>query len=193
MPLFKDDQGPNPFLLRKDQNPRSQMAMPSDSAAAAATVPSAGVVSKAFVERYYRMLHQCPELVFSLYRDESIVTRPGSDGTMSSVTTINTISKKIISFFDYKNCKIEIKSADAQRSLQRSVIVVVTGCLTGADNVRREFMQTFFLAPQTKGYFVLNDVFRYIKEREPAEVTSVLGKGAAENVPVTVPSTSDTG
>ncbi|KAI4341585.1 hypothetical protein MLD38_026293 [Melastoma candidum] len=32
------------------------------------------------------------------------------------------------------------------------------------DNLRRKFTQSFFLAPQDKGYFVLNDIFRYLDE-----------------------------
>ena len=43
-------------------------------------------------------------------------------------------------------------------------MVLVTGCLTGKDNMRRKFVQTFFLAPQDTGYYVLNDVFRYVEE-----------------------------
>ena len=31
-------------------------------------------------------------------------------------------------------------------------------------NGRREFVQTFFLAPQEKGYFVLNDIFQFIDD-----------------------------
>lgn len=68
---------------------------------------------------------------------------------------------------DYKNYKAEIKTADAQDSHKDGVIVLVTGCLTGKDNKRRKFSQTFFLAPQDKGYYVLNDVFRYVEDNEP--------------------------
>ncbi|CAI9111720.1 OLC1v1012011C1 [Oldenlandia corymbosa var. corymbosa] len=165
------------------------MAMPSAGAAAAA-VPSAQVVGNAFVEQYYHILHRSPELVYKFYQDASILSRPDSDGTMTSVTTMLAINEKIQSF-DYKNYKAEIKTADAQDSYQAGVIVLVTGCLTGTDNVRRKFTQTFFLAPQEKGYFVLNDVFRYVEESEPSEVNSVLANGAADNVPVTTPLTSD--
>jgi hypothetical protein len=34
----------------------------------------------------------------------------------------------------------------------------------GFDN-KRKFVETFFLAPQEKGYFVLNDVFHFIDEQ----------------------------
>nr|GEY93402.1 hypothetical protein [Tanacetum cinerariifolium] len=38
----------------------------------------------------------------------------------------------------------------------------VIGCMTGKDNIERDFNQLFFLAPEEGGYFVLNDIFRYI-------------------------------
>lgn len=76
------------------------------------------------------------------------------------------INDKICSL-NYKNYKAEIKTADAQDSYENGVIVLVTGCLTGKDNLRRKFTQTFFLAPQDKGFYVLNDVFRYLEENEP--------------------------
>ena len=40
----------------------------------------------------------------------------------------------------------------------------MTGYLTGKDSLRRKFTQSFFLAPQDKGYFVLNDAFRYVDD-----------------------------
>lgn len=72
---------------------------------------------------------------------------------------------------DYKNFKAEIKTADAQESYKGGVIVLVTGFLTGTDNVRRKFTQSFFLAPQDKGYFVLNDVFRYVDENKSTMIS----------------------
>jgi hypothetical protein len=42
------------------------------------------------------------------------------------------------------------------------VLVLVTGSLSTKSNEKRNFVQSFFLAPQEKGYFVLNDIFRYL-------------------------------
>ncbi|KAK1435827.1 hypothetical protein QVD17_01597 [Tagetes erecta] len=137
----------------------------------ATVLPSAQVVGNAFVEHYYNMLHESPELVHKYYQDSSILSRPDANGLMSSVTTMTAIDEKIQSL-DYQKYKAEIKSVDAQDSHQAGVIVLVTGCLTGKDNVKRKFAQTFFLAPQEKGYFVQNDVFRYVEENEPVEKTS---------------------
>ncbi|XP_059283645.1 nuclear transport factor 2-like isoform X4 [Lycium ferocissimum] len=139
----------------------------------AAALPSAQVVGNAFVEQYYQIQHHSPELVFRFYQDSSVLSRPNSSGVMSSVTTMKNINEMICSL-DYKNYKAEIKTADAQESFKDGVIVLVTGCLTGKDNLRRKFTQTFFLAPQDKGYFVLNDVFRYVEENETDTVSEMV-------------------
>lgn len=96
------------------------------------------------------------------------------------------INEKILSL-NYEDYTAEIKTADAQESYEKGVIVLVTGCLTGKDNVRRKFSQTFFLAPQDKGYYVLNDVFRYIEENDTLQLNSAsvnVTNENAEAVPV---------
>ncbi|KAL2499862.1 Nuclear transport factor 2 (NTF2) family protein with RNA binding (RRM-RBD-RNP motif) domain [Abeliophyllum distichum] len=127
--------------------------------------PSAQVVGNAFVAQYYHILLHSPELVYRFYQDTSALSRPGSDGVLSTVTTMQGINDKICSL-DYKNYKAEIETTDAQDSYHNGVIVLVTGYMTGKDNLRKKFTQTFFLAPQDKGYYVLNDVFRYVGESE---------------------------
>lgn len=135
--------------------------------------PSAQVVGNAFVEQYYQIQHHSPESVYRFYQDSSFLSRPNANGVMTSVTTMESINDLICSL-DYKNYKAEIKTADAQDSFKDGVIVMVTGCLTGRDKLRRKFAQTFFLAPQDKGYFVLNDVFRYVEENETDTVSEMI-------------------
>jgi hypothetical protein len=137
--------------------------MATMAASSAATLPRAEVVGNAFVEQYYHILHLSPEMVYKFYQDSSVLSRPDSHGMMTSVTTMQAINEKIQSL-DYKSYKAEIETADAQESYKNGVTVLVTGCLTGTDNIRRKFTQTFFLAPQENGYFVLNDIFRYVRD-----------------------------
>lgn len=70
---------------------------------------------------------------------------------------------------DYSNCKLEIKTVDVQDSYIGGVMLFVTGSLTGEDNRTRRFLQTFFLAPQERGYFVHNDVLKYVEAYEPSK------------------------
>ncbi|WVZ57283.1 hypothetical protein U9M48_007688 [Paspalum notatum var. saurae] len=128
------------------------------------------VISGAFVQQYYRILHEQPDQVHKFYQDSSYLGRPESNGTMVYVTTLNDINEKIMSM-DFRNYLTEIETADAQLSHKDGVLIVVTGSLTSAEGVCRRFTQSFFLAPQESGgFFVLNDVFRFISERKPAEI-----------------------
>ncbi|RDX71204.1 nxt3 [Mucuna pruriens] len=144
--------------------------------------PTPQMVGNAFVEQYYSILHQEPDQVHRFYHESSVLSRPEEDGSMTMVTTTVEINKKILSL-DYKSFRVEILSADAQPSYKDGVMVVVTGCLTGSDNLKRKFTQSFFLAPQDKGYFVLNDVFRYVDEYKSVDIESVPPTDADESAP----------
>ncbi|XP_057416830.1 nuclear transport factor 2 [Lotus japonicus] len=158
--------------------------------ASPATAPSAQVVGHAFVEQYYHILHQSPNLVHRFYQESSFLSRSDSNGVMTTVTTTKAINENIISL-NYEDYTAEIKTADAQESYEKGVIVLVTGCLTGKDNVGRKFSQTFFLAPQDKGYYVLNDVFRYIEDNDTPQLNSVPVNIINENVEAHIPESED--
>lgn len=87
------------------------------------------------------------------------------------------IDEKVKSL-NYEDVKAEIKSVDSQHSLHSGVQVFVTGYMTGKDKVQRNFAQTFFLAPQDGGgYYVLNDMFRYVgKPNVPEGENPVLSR-----------------
>ena len=54
---------------------------------------------------------------------------------------------------------------DSQESY-RNLVVQVIGEMSNKAAPHRKFVQTFVLAEQPNGYFVLNDIFRYINEEE---------------------------
>ncbi|XVF32146.1 hypothetical protein REPUB_Repub17cG0056900 [Reevesia pubescens] len=138
------------------------MASTEQQVPAGITTPTADVVGNAFVHQYYLILHQSPALVHRFYHDSSKLGRE-EDGVMSITTTMQAINEKILSL-GYGEFTAEITTVDAQDSHNGGVLVLVTGYLTGKDKVKRKFTQSFFLAPQDKGYFVLNDVFRYVDD-----------------------------
>lgn len=91
--------------------------------------------------------------------------------------------KDLILSLNCKDYKAEILTADAQASYMDGVIVLVTGCLTGKDDVRRKFTESFFLAPQDKGFFVLNDAFRFIEEDSLPVPNSLEEEDVANSAP----------
>ncbi|KAG5002277.1 hypothetical protein JHK87_023349 [Glycine soja] len=88
--------------------------------------PAADIVGNAFVDQYYHMLHESPELVHRFYQDVSKLGRPEQNGIMGITTTMLDINKKILSL-GYGELSAEIVSVDAQESYDGGVIVLVTG------------------------------------------------------------------
>ena len=74
-----------------------------------------------------------------------------------------------ITAIGYDQCKVYIHSIDSQSSANGGIIILVIGEMSNKNQPWRKFTQTFFLAEQPNGYFVLNDIFRYLKEEEEEE------------------------
>ncbi|KAF8066446.1 hypothetical protein N665_1156s0007 [Sinapis alba] len=127
------------------------------------------IVGNAFVHQYYHILHQSPQHVHRFYQEISKLGRPEDNGTMSITSTLQAIDKKILALGSGV-IGAEIATVDTQESYGGGFLLLVTGYLTGKDGVRRTFTQTFFLAPQETGYFVLNDMFRYIDEARGTQI-----------------------
>ncbi|KAL2923020.1 putative G3BP-like protein [Bienertia sinuspersici] len=87
---------------------------------------------------------------------------------------------------------IEIKTAHSLESWNGGVVVMVTGSLQIRDvSGRKKFAQTFFLAPQEKGFFVLNDIFHFIEDDQVHPYSaSLIGQtnlSANLNAPASIP------
>ncbi|KAL2540772.1 Nuclear transport factor 2 (NTF2) family protein with RNA binding (RRM-RBD-RNP motif) domain [Abeliophyllum distichum] len=181
-------EGNKPSLVSLSLALRSNSFQGDNLSAMATAAPqpvSAQVVGNAFVQQYYHILHLSPELVHRFYQDISQLGRPEDDGSMSITTTMQAINEKILSL-NYGDFRAEIRSVDAQESFNGGVQVLVTGHLTGMDNTVCNFTQTFFLAPQDRGYFVLNDMFRFLDNvnANPVLVNDVVAPITPEQSPV---------
>jgi hypothetical protein len=77
--------------------------------------------------------------------------------------TSQAIHNKIQSL-GFKDCLVMLSSVDSLASLKGGIVIQVLGELSNDEAPSQKFAQTFFLAEQRDGYFVLNDIFRYIKE-----------------------------
>ena len=69
---------------------------------------------------------------------------------------------------DISDCKVRVSNVDSQESF-KNIVVQVIGEMSNKAAPHRKFVQTFVLAEQPNGYFVLNDIFRYIVEDEEEE------------------------
>lgn len=78
------------------------------------------------------------------------------------------IHAKIMSL-GFEDCKVYISNVDCQSSAEGGILVQVIGELSNRGGPWRKFVQTFFLAEQHAGFFVLNDVRRFIKDEGEEE------------------------
>ncbi|KAL3159592.1 hypothetical protein ABBQ38_010004 [Trebouxia sp. C0009 RCD-2024] len=142
--------------------------------------PPAQTVGNEFSRQFYLVLTQQPALAHRFYTDGSSLTNAVAGALGVTVYGQTAINEKIMSM-NLEGAHVEVESVDAQYSLAGGVTVLITGQLTKVGKERRPFVQSFFLATQERGYFVLNDTFRYMEpqkeaypaDRAPGSVTSV--------------------
>ncbi|CAA6655341.1 unnamed protein product [Spirodela intermedia] len=124
---------------------------------------SAVQVGSYFVGQYYQILQQQPNLVYQFYTDLSTIVHMdgSSEETASGMLQIHSLIMSL------KFSGIEIKTAHSLESWSGGVLVMVSGSVqTKQFSGWRRFVQTFFLAPQEKGYFILNDIFHLLDEEQ---------------------------
>ncbi|XP_024007393.1 putative G3BP-like protein isoform X2 [Eutrema salsugineum] len=150
-------------------------------------------VGRAFVMQYYEILYNMPEHLFRFYQEISKIGRVNQDGVMRDFSTLQGIREelKTLSCGDFKSA--EITSYDTQESYNGGFLLVVTGFFTLNERLKKNFTQTFFLAPQENGYFVLNDILRFANEPEAIDgedsdrispITGIQGSEQVACVPV---------
>ncbi|KAF5465850.1 hypothetical protein F2P56_015817 [Juglans regia] len=140
-----------------------------------------------FVGQYYQVLQQQPDFVYQFYSEESTMLRINGN-TRETATAMLQIHSLVMSL-GYTG--IEIKTANSLESLNGGVLVMVSGSVKIKDfSGKRKFVQMFFLAPQEKGYFVLNDIFHFVDDdpihHHPAVLLAQSKYESKLNAPATV-------
>ncbi|GAB4841261.1 hypothetical protein Ancab_021993 [Ancistrocladus abbreviatus] len=90
------------------------------------------------------------------------MTRVEDDANDTTISSILQIHSALTSL-NYTG--IEIAKLKCHDSWNGGILVIVSGFVKSRNfSGRRRFTQAFFLAPQEKGFFVLNDIFQFIDE-----------------------------
>ncbi|KAI9244089.1 hypothetical protein BY458DRAFT_529950 [Sporodiniella umbellata] len=127
------------------------------------TTQSAQDVGLIFVREYYTFLNKKPNRLHAFYSKDSLFVR-GDEGTVSeTVRGQEEISKKIESSH-FEDCKVLVTQVDSQLSANDGILIHVLGEMCNQNSPSQKFSQTFFLATQPSGYYVLNDIFRFLKD-----------------------------
>ena len=123
-----------------------------------------------FVEQYYTTLSKTPEKLHLFYGKRSQFVY-GREAEVANVSVGRQNIQDRIKELDFQDCKVRVSNVDSQASFENIVIQVIGETSNKAGDPKK-FVQTFVLAQQPSGYFVLNDILRYIDEEadeEPAE------------------------
>ncbi|KAH7920180.1 hypothetical protein BV22DRAFT_1040135 [Leucogyrophana mollusca] len=116
-----------------------------------------------FVPQYYTFVNKQPNRLHCFYTKTSTFIHGTEGEDIKPCYGQQEIHNKITSI-GFQDCKVFIHSVDAQSSANGGIIIQVIGEMSNHGEPWRKFVQTFFLAEQPNGYFVLNDIFRFLKE-----------------------------
>ncbi|TKX27391.1 nuclear transport factor 2 domain-containing protein [Elsinoe australis] len=148
-----------------------------------------------FVEQYYTTLSRSPEKLYLFYNKRSQFVL-GDETDKVSVCVGQKAIHERIKDLEFQDCKVRVTNVDSQAS-DSNIVIQVIGEISNKSQPHRKFVQTFILAAQTNGYFVLNDIFRYLvdeeeEEAQVAEVPATQETGYQEPAPTATEQPSET-
>ncbi|KAG0371867.1 hypothetical protein BGX24_001060, partial [Mortierella sp. AD032] len=136
-----------------------------------ATAVASHEVGMMFVHEYYTFLNKEPSRLHCFYNKQSTMSH-GIQGEDTEVChgqqASDNIHAKILAL-DFEDCKVLVSNVDSQTSLNGGIMIQVLGEMSNRGGPSQKFVQTFFLAEQPKGFYVLNDIFRYLKDDSEVE------------------------
>ncbi|KAK7514774.1 uncharacterized protein IWZ02DRAFT_488141 [Phyllosticta citriasiana] len=135
----------------------------SSSSNSAQTVPK-DEVGWYFVEQYYTTLSRSPDQLHLYYNKRSQFVSGVEEEKVEVCVGSKAINDRIKQL-DFHDCRVRVTNVDSQGA-DSHIVIQVMGEISNRGQPHRKFVQTFVLATQSNGYFVLNDIFRYIKEEE---------------------------
>ncbi|KAI7958857.1 hypothetical protein MJO28_002648 [Puccinia striiformis f. sp. tritici] len=139
------------------------MAAPASSIVKSAQ--NASEIGWAFVPQYYTFVNKDPSRLHCFYTKRSTLIHSTEGEEANPCFGQQEIHEKFMSL-NFDDCKVFVSNVDSQSSADGGIIVQVLGEMSNQAGPWRKFAQTFFLAEQPNGFFVLNDIFRYMKEED---------------------------
>ncbi|RDL40629.1 Uncharacterized protein BP5553_00608 [Venustampulla echinocandica] len=166
-----------------EQYPATTGAADSNTGSASGNDLSKDEVGWYFVEQYYTTLSKSPEKLHLFYGKRSQFVS-GLEAEVAPVSVGRSAIQERIRELDFQDCKVRVSNVDSQASFDNIVIQVI-GETSNKSAELKKFVQTFVLAQQPTGYFVLNDIFRYINEEGEEETLEPAAQEEAAARPLT--------
>ena len=147
-------------------------AIPAAVPQAVPALPAAEAIGSEFVAQYYAAMHARLDQLHRFYAEDSSLFVAGAPSSVAAtgLRAIDDALRRLAA----RRARVTVTSVDALHSAHGAVVVVVTGRAEGIvendeidPGVARRFTQTFVLAPQRNGFYVKNDLVRFLAEPLP--------------------------
>ncbi|KAH6624606.1 hypothetical protein B0J18DRAFT_465810 [Chaetomium sp. MPI-SDFR-AT-0129] len=136
-----------------------------------------------FVEQYYTTMSRSPDRLH-LYYGKKAQFVCGREAEVVNVSFGRQSIQERIKGMNFQDCKVRISNVDTQGS-EENILITVIGEMANQDGEPKKFVQTFVLAQQPSGYFVLNDMLRFLNEDVEEDVEA--GTAEESSAPVEMP------
>ncbi|KAE8367422.1 hypothetical protein BDV27DRAFT_72998 [Aspergillus caelatus] len=140
-----------------------------------------------FVEQYYTNMSRSPDKLHLFYSRRSQLVF-GTEAESVPVAVGQKAINEKIKQLDFQDCKVRVLNVDSQASFD-NILISVIGEISNKSEPSRKFIQTFVLAEQPNGYYVLNDIFRYLVDEE--DIVNEEPAPAAPAEPAAQPATDE--
>ncbi|KAK3835008.1 MAG: hypothetical protein J3R72DRAFT_424498 [Linnemannia gamsii] len=128
----------------------------------------ANEVGIVFAHEFYTFLNKEPARLHCFYNKNSTMSHGYQGEDIQVFNGQQAINEKIMEL-DFEDCKVLVSNLDSQGSIHGGIVVQVLGEMSNRGGPAQKFVQTFFLAEQPKGYYVHNDIFRFLKDDHEEE------------------------
>jgi len=136
---------------------------------ASSTVPNkASEVGWLFVPQYYTFMNKDPSRLHCFYTKKSTMVHGTENEDVHPSVGQQEIHQKVQSL-GFQDTKVYVSNVDSQSSADGGIVIQVLGEMSNKGGKWRKFAQTFFLAQQPNGFYVLNDIFRYLNDEDVDE------------------------
>ncbi|KAG0221644.1 hypothetical protein B0O80DRAFT_426234 [Mortierella sp. GBAus27b] len=116
-----------------------------------------------FAHEYYTFLNKEPSSLHKFYIEHAVMTHGYQGGTVSTSSGLKAIQAKI-EHMQLEDCKVLISDIDSQSSVGQGILIQVLGEMSNRGGPAKKFAQSFFLATHEGSFYVLNDIFRYLRD-----------------------------
>ena len=140
------------------------MSQSTSTQANGTPVPNkASEVGWLFVPQYYTFMNKDPSRLHCFYTKKSTMVHGTENEDITPSVGQQAIHERV-NTIGFEDTKVYVSNVDSQSSADGGIVIQVLGEMSNKGGKWRKFAQTFFLAQQPNGFYVLNDIFRYLKD-----------------------------